>query len=735
MATEDIRSGRKYIGKVLVEQGVIDQAQLDDSLDYAKATNRRIGNVLKERGLVDDDGIAKALSKQLSVPYIDLRGLEIIDEVLNLVPESLAERYLVLPVSISNGELTLAMGNPLDTFALADVRFVTQLALRIAVSPENQVLEAIGKHYLFRDNFNPFSLSDSEVQNDLQIMPESSGPKDEDERLDDLLDLSNKPPIIKFTNAVFIDAIKQKASDIHIEPREKSVLIRYRIDGVIRGIMETKRYIYSGVVNRIKVLADLDISVKRKPQDGRFKVQYAGVPIDMRVSTLPTAYGEKITIRVLNSQEGPESIEHLGFREQQLHRLKDAISKPQGLVLVTGPTGSGKSTTLHGCIKSLHTPEVNIVTLENPIEYQLEGINQVEVNPKQGLTFASGLRSILRQDPDIIFLGEIRDHETAEVAFHAGQTGHLVLSTLHTNNALATISRLVDLEIDSATIASGINAIVSQRLVRKLCVSCKSPAEVADPEHVSDSGFWEALGCEECEFTGYKGRLGIHEILLMTPSIKKLILDNQPLGVIEKTAIEEGMEYLHDDGVAKAKMGSTSLSEVYRVAPPPHKADIEEHSEDPPDDVPNLEQNIDHVDLDSENISLPVEPARPSKVLVVTSQEFMRHFLKGVLEGDGKLVITATDGDEAMRKTTTEAPDLLIIDLKLSGLNALELVGRIRSKLSTFYIPVIIIGEDSVEGQEIKSIDAGADDYFSTPINAIKLVSRAGRLLSRSHKN
>lgn len=731
MATEDIKSGRKYIGKVLLEQGLINQTQLDDSLEYAAGVNRRIGNILKERGYVDDIGIAQALSKQLSIPYLDLGGLEIPLEVLNLVPESLAENYLVLPISKSDAELTLAMGNPLDTFALADVRFVTQLPVRIVVSPEDQVLEAIGKHYFLGEDFNPSSLSDTDIQDQLQIMQEGRDSGDEKEKVDDLLNLSNKPPIIKFTNAVFIDAIKQKASDIHIEPRENSVLIRYRIDGVIRGIMETKRHIYSGVVNRIKVLAKLDISVRRKPQDGGLKVQFDGVPIDMRVSTLPTAYGEKVTIRILNSQDGPESIEHLGFRDRQLHKLKGAISKPQGVVLVTGPTGSGKSTTLHGCIKSLHTPEVNIVTLENPIEYQLEGINQVEVNPKQGLTFASGLRSILRQDPDIILLGEIRDSETAEVAFHAGQTGHLVLSTLHTNNALATISRLRDLGIDSATIVSGVNAIVSQRLVRKLCDFCKNPIEVTGKGHDDEIGFWEAPGCEKCEFTGYSGRLGIHEILTMTSRLKKLIAENKPLDVIEQAALDEGLEHLHDDGVAKARLGLTSLSEVYRVAPPLHKAEIEEHSEDPQDDVLALEESFER---DAESVSLPVEPARPLKVLVATSQEFMKHFLKGVLEGDGELVITTSNGAEAMQIINAEAPDLLLIDLKLSGLNALELVGRVRSKLSTSYIPVVIIGDNSEEEQEVQCIDAGADDYVSTPINAIELIARVSRLMTRRNK-
>ena len=723
--------GRKFIGEILVDEGIIQQEDLDKALELAKSSGKKVGKVLTDMGLTDDQAIASALAHQLSIPLIDLRGIRISSEVLDRVPSSFARNYLVLPIAVAPDRLTLTMANPLDVYALEDVRFASQLPIEIAVSPEQQLVDAISRLYLDDDDINHSSLSSEQVQSGLEVLPGRQSSKDDTDKLDDLLNLSDKPPIIKFTNSIFIDAIRQNASDIHIEPRQGSVLIRYRVDGIVKEVMQTERHVHSGVLTRIKVLSNLDISERRKPQDGKFKVKFKNEPIDLRVSTLPTAYGEKITIRILNSSAGPSSLEGLGMGDQPLEGLKKAISKPQGIVLVTGPTGSGKSTTLYSCIRSLHKPEVNIVTLENPIEYELEGVNQVEINPKQGLTFAEGLRSILRQDPDIVLLGEIRDEETAEVAFHAAQTGHLVLSTLHTNSALATLSRLRDLNIDAATLANGINAVVSQRLVRKLCDKCKQPEDENESNGHDDATYWQAAGCESCEFTGYSGRLGIHEILTVSASLKSAILAKKDNDTLEKLAIKSGMQFLHHDGLDKARQGLTTLSEVYRVAPPPDDEVIES------DDSSSEAVEVDDAAIEESMrvaraaTTAAVETVKPRKVIVSAKQEFMRHFLRGVMEGQGCVVQTYSQGGEALKKTLTEVPDMLIVGTDIVDIDVFEMVKKLRAKLSTSYIPVVVIGEDDSIEHEMLSFRAGADEYLHKPVNTMKLLARIDRLLRR----
>lgn len=735
--------GRRYLGEILVKSGLIDQGTLDKALEIQKSQGKKLGQVLIGMGVADDVAIAKALADQLAIPLISLSETTIPGDIISLVPAELVKIHNVIPVSKKQSKLSLAMADPLDFYAVDDVRFATQLHIEPVVAPEHEIIFSISKYYPETNVLKTFSIDEKEDKNEndnaaLTVYVARKG-EEEETAIEDLRDLSDRPPIVRFTNAIIDDAIKLNASDIHIEPRRNAVIVRYRIDGVMREIMKTERNVHLGIVTRIKAISKMDISNRRVPQDGKLQVSRKKSLYDLRVSTLPTAYGEKVTIRLLNVLGTPDSIEDLNFSKQALADLKDAISQPQGIVLVTGPTGSGKTTTLYTCLKTLMKPEVNIVTLENPIEYDIEGINQVEINPAAGLTFASGLRSILRQDPDIILLGEIRDEETAGVAFNAAETGRLVLATLHTNSALVTISRLMDLGVDPFNIGSSLNAVIAQRLVRRICEKCRNPDDIGDdlrkrlPEPFRGRGnasFWKGAGCNSCGFTGYSGRVGISEVLRVNTSIQKLIRRNAPVHEIEVEARSRGFQTLSVDGIAKAAMGLTSISEIFRIAPPP----VENMVEDPGTGV----QLVDEPGAEEQpagDLSVPVASITPRRILIVEDNEFMLRLIQGVLEGEGYITITAVDGEEALRIALKEVPDLIVTDYLMPEMDGITLIRKLRSTMATMYIPVIILTiRDELE-LEVQGIDAGADDFLVKPINARKLVSRVNRLLRKRFDN
>ncbi|MDQ1336571.1 MAG: Response regulator, partial [Thermodesulfobacteriota bacterium] len=516
------------MGEILVKSGLIDNQTLDRALEIQKSQKRRLGQVLVDMGVADQVVIAKTLAKQLRIPYGRLKNVKIAKEVIELVSPQLAENYLVIPLKKKEKSLLVAMADPLDLNALNDLRFFTQLPIEIAVVPEEDIIEALERHYSKGDLKRDLDAGPA-IDADIEILREK---EPNEKEAHELLVLTEMPPIVRFTNSMLADAIKQKASDIHIEPQKTSILIRYRVDGILKEVMRAEKHIHAGVVSRIKIVSNLDISIKRKPQDGKAQVRYGGKTFDLRVSTLPTSYGEKVTIRILDPGTAALNPEDLGFSETDLRNLLEAIHRPQGIILVTGPTGSGKSSTLYACLNRLKSPEVNIVTVEDPVEYDVAGINQVQINPAAGITFAAGLRSILRQDPDIVMVGEIRDSETAITAFQAAQTGHLVLSTLHTNDAPSAVIRLMDLKIDPFLVSGSLIAVIGQRLVRKLCQECKTP-EALPPEQMEairpylgqdpSSPFWKGIGCEACQFSGYSGRLGLFEVLMITPSFRKKI--------------------------------------------------------------------------------------------------------------------------------------------------------------------------------------------------------------------
>jgi len=561
------------LGELLVKSGLIDNETLLKALDIQKSQKRRLGKVLVDMGVADEVVIAKTLALQLKIPYGRLQKVRIPQKVIDLVSVQLAENHLVIPLKRTEKGLLVAMADPLDWNALNDLRFFTQLPIEIAVVPEGDIIEAIERHYLKRDLKRDLDLGPA-IDADIEILRQ----KEPDEKeAHELLVLTEMPPIVRFTNSVIADAIKQKASDIHIEPQKDAILIRYRVDGILNEIMRTTKHIHAGVVSRIKIVSNLDIAIKRKPQDGKAQVRSGGKTYDLRVSTLPTSYGEKVTIRILDPSTAALNPEDLGFSEMDLKHLMEAIHRPQGIILVTGPTGSGKSSTLYACLNRLKSPEVNIVTVEDPVEYDVAGINQVQINPAAGITFAEGLRSILRQDPDIVMVGEIRDSETAVIAFQAAQTGHLVLSTLHTNDAPSAVIRLLDLGIDPFLISASLITVIGQRLVRRICPVCKV-SDSLPPEQMEairpylgqnpSFVFWKGAGCESCQFTGYSGRVGIFEVLMITTDLRKKISTHISAVELKEAAEAEGFRTLTMDGVQKALLGLTTIDEVFRTAPP-----------------------------------------------------------------------------------------------------------------------------------------------------------------------
>ena len=477
----------------------------------------------------------------------------------------------------------------------------------------------------------------------------------------------------------------------------------------------------------------MDISVRRKPQDGRSQVRYEGRAYDLRVSTIPTSYGEKVTIRILDQNSGGMTLDALGFSPQELSRLLSAITRPQGIVLVTGPTGSGKSSTLYACLKKLNSHEVNIITVEDPVEYEIQGINQVQIHPAAGITFASGLRSILRQDPDIVMVGEIRDSETAEIAFQAAQTGHLVLSTLHTNDAPSAVTRLMDLGVQPFLISSALLAVVGQRLVRKICTNCKaedpSAAALVDklPSYITRDRKitpWKGKGCESCQYTGYTGRIGIYEIMNMTTYLKDLLVPGVASQTIAKGAAREGYRPLSLDGIDKALTGITTIEEVFRVAPPEEEPFSSSQTFSKEDET--LQETL------PETESRPsVGSVRPTKVLVTDDSELVLRLMRNILETEGYLVLTAVNGEEALKIAVKEKPDLIVTDVMMPIMDGISLTKKLKSNLTTRYIPVIILTSKDEVDSEVAGIEAGADDYITKPVNPKRLMARIRRLIAR----
>jgi type IV pilus assembly protein PilB len=564
------------LGEILVKDSLISADQLKQALDHQKKNGGRLGTCLVKLGLVSDDDITAVLSRQYGVPSINLKFYEVDPAVIKLVPQETAIRYQIVPLSRVGSTLTIAMTDPTNVFAMDDIKFMTGFNVEPVVASETAISEAIHKFYgdvesveeldkvmkdLTGEDADALELAAEEAEMDLATLEKAA----------------EEAPIIKLVNLILTDAVKRGASDIHVEPYEKEYRVRFRIDGVLQNVMAPPMKLKDAITSRIKIMSKLDISEKRLPQDGRIMIKYLKdgkkKELDFRVSTVPTLFGEKIVMRLLDKENLRLDMTKLGFEPESLAKFEKQILKPYGMVLVTGPTGSGKTNTLYSSVARLNTPDTNIMTAEDPVEFQLPGINQVQMKEQIGLNFAAALRAFLRQDPNIILVGEIRDFETAEISVKAALTGHLVLSTLHTNDAPSTISRLMNMGIEPFLVATSVNLICAQRLVRRICSQCKEPLQI-QPQALIDAGYSQeeantvtvqhGRGCATCNNTGYKGRVGLYEVMEINDDLRELILVGASALELKKKALEQGMITLRRSGLTKVALGATTMEEVLR---------------------------------------------------------------------------------------------------------------------------------------------------------------------------
>jgi len=557
-----LKTTKVKIGELLIEDGLITAEQLVEILDTQKKTGKKIGEIVVEMQLVSQDDFCMVLEKKLGIKFVDLKKIKIDSNIVKSITENLARKYDLIPIEITDdGKLVVAMSDPINIYAIEDLKYHTHLSIVPMIASIEQIRKAIG---VFFGEENAIAAAEE--------FKRQFGDDDEDDSIDEEA-LKTSSPIIKILNAVFEQAIRSNASDIHIEPQEHFIKIRLRIDGQLEEIMRHDITLLSAMVVRIKILSEINIAEKRKPQDGRFTITIDGNEYDMRVSCLPTIHGEKVVIRIINKKELLKSKKEIIKYNEDLVKFDNIVKNSFGMVLITGPTGSGKSTTMYTMIGELNTDDVNILTVEDPVEAAIAGINQVHVNVKAGLNFSTALRSFLRQDPDIIVVGEIRDKETVEIAIRAAITGHLVISTLHTNDAPSTITRLLDMNIESFLIGSAVVGIIAQRLVRRICNQCKEEyvptsdeAMILEGLKINTNKLFKGKGCHTCNNTGYKGRVGVYEILPITPAIKELINNNASSDEIRDVAISEGMLTLRSSCARLVIDGTTTLNELIKIA-------------------------------------------------------------------------------------------------------------------------------------------------------------------------
>jgi len=571
-------NGDARLGELLLRSKLISQGQLERARGEQRRSGGRLATQLARLGYLEESELTNFLSKQFGVPSVSLEDLEEIDQdILDLVPRDVAERHLCLPINRAGQSLIVAMADPMNIFAIDDLKFLTGYSIEVVVAGEQAIREAIDQYYEAEEEFDYADFGDFDLE---EFDPEDITWGEEDETVD-VLDLQNaaeEAPVVRLVNAILMDAIRQKASDIHLEPYERSFRVRYRIDGVLHEVMNPPPKLRNAITSRVKIMSNLDIAERRLPQDGRIKLRMGrGREMDFRVSVLPTLFGEKVVMRLLDKSTLELDMTKLGFEEKPLADFKEAIHRPFGMVLVTGPTGSGKTTTLYSALSELNQVTENISTAEDPVEFNLNGINQVQINDSIGLNFAAALRSFLRQDPDIIMVGEIRDFETAEISVKAALTGHMVLSTLHTNDAPSTVSRLLNMGIEPFLVTSAVNLILAQRLARELCHDCKKESDVdaqalrelqVPEELIGSAPVYEKNGCANCSETGYSGRVALFEVMVINDEIKNYVMQGYTTTELKMEAIRLGMKTLRQAGITKMLEGVTSYEEVLRVTAP-----------------------------------------------------------------------------------------------------------------------------------------------------------------------
>jgi type IV pilus assembly protein PilB len=550
------------LADILLERGLIDQNALEEAYEEHERAGRSLGRVLVERGLLTESQLVAALSAQIGLQFVDLSEYPVDGSAVAKISPGLCRRYTALPIGYEDGRLLVAMADPANVIALDDIRSLTGMDVRPVVATRSDVVNAINRFHRMEGDLDDLSMTMTTAA-------------DEDDAISNLHEVVEEAPIVKFVNLLITQAVQDRASDIHLEPTERDLRVRFRIDGVLHDVMRSPRNIQSGVISRLKIMAEINIAERRLPQDGRMSLSVQGRQIDLRVATLPTVWGEKVVMRILDNSTAALDLAELGFSEHTTQRYAESFRKPYGMLLVTGPTGSGKSTTLYATLNIVSTPDRHVVTVEDPVEYRIPGINQMQVNVKAGLTFAGALRSILRADPDIVLIGEIRDHETAQIAIEAALTGHLVLSTLHTNDAPSAATRLIEMGIEPFLVGSALDCVLAQRLARRLCQKCREPYTPTAETLTAAKFPWQPgdelptlyrpVGCTTCAKTGYRGRTALTEVMTVTEEIERMVVERSGGEAMGRMAREQGMRTLRQDGIDKALAGVTSLEEVLRV--------------------------------------------------------------------------------------------------------------------------------------------------------------------------
>jgi len=711
----------------LIAQGIVTAEQLDDAM--ANSETKKHGllySLLMVEG-VNGDKVMQALAGLYKAPFLDISHFQPPEKLIAKCPESLCNDFGFVPIDEKNGELIIATGNPMDFEALDALQFKLGERVRaIFARPD-----------VIRKKIRDFYQGDAALEDAMTgLGGDELGVEDDEEKEETDLAAVRKgvdeSPIIKLVNGIFVQAMKMGSSDIHIEAGDRISLVRMRVDGRLRKAIQYPTKIHHIAISRIKIMSKLDISNTRTPQDGRLKIKLWGKSIDVRVSTLPALFGEKCVMRILDKSGLSLDLDLLGFEKRGDQRIRECIARPNGAVLVTGPTGSGKTTTLYSFLNHINDSETNIVTVEDPVEFQLKGVNQVQVNAKAGMTFSAALRSILRQDPDVVMLGEIRDEETAEIAMHAAQTGHLVLSTLHTNDAPSTVSRLVEMGIPPAVAASSINMIVAQRLARRLCKHCKKKELV--PQGIAERfGFPEGfelyvpVGCKECMNIGYKGRVGVHEVLYVTGRLSEMISREASDRDLAHAAREEHMYALFEDGLDKALQGITSMDEVLRNSLPLEDFKLSDRL--------NAEGRLmslgDEMQAAANAMSSKKSNSDQKTILVVDDSKSIRNLVKFVLQSEGYDVIEAEDGQQGWDTTQRMGTqiDLVLTDYEMPNMTGPELVTKIREQVCYNGIAVVMLTSRRDEDDEVLGLESGADDYIFKPLEPMKLQARVRKML------
>ncbi|HEX2251249.1 MAG TPA: type II/IV secretion system protein [Gemmatimonadales bacterium] len=703
---------------------------------------------LVQRKMATNEQILGAIASRFRLPLADFSKIDA--KLASSVPEQLARRFNVVPVSQTDSYLEVATANPFDIDAEKMLAFATGREVRMLLGSPSRIREKLDE--LYRETETAVSRLLENIGGEFEV----EQLKEEEENAVSEEQASQRP-ILRLVDTMIADGITNRASDIHIEPVEGGVVVRYRIDGVLRQAMKIPKSAGVPLISRIKIMSKLDIADRLRPQDGRARVSVNGEAIDLRISTLPASHGEKVVIRVLNQKATTLALDSLGLGDDEQKAIRSLLHHKEGIILVTGPTGSGKTTTLYSALRAVQGTGVNIVTVEDPVEYRLgENIVQVQVNEKAGLTFASALRSILRQDPDVVLVGEIRDKETAQIALQASLTGHLVLSTLHTNDAPNTITRLVDIGMEAYKIAPALRGVIAQRLMRRLCQNCRQVATEPSSDRFSrfvppGVTLYQAVGCSECSMTGYRGRFSIVEVLTMNPELERKIADGASAEKIAETARAAGMRSLWGSGLRHVLAGESTFEELARVtdvprdepesAAPvaPRKTERSKKSAPPlrPSgpviaDVSELSMEMELLEeIGSTDVGLPGGRGQGTCVLLVEDEEQLRRVMKDLLQREGYRVAEARDGVQALDEVDRFAPDVIILDLNLPGLDGYGVLQQLRSRPATREIPVMVLTAKGDEDNEVRVFELGADDFVTKPFRARALTARLEAVLSR----